>query len=97
MWPPMSLPDTNISSLTDSEIAYSSEAPGINVTSPEHRPMDGADAGRKVKVEGAAKASKQKVNRPRGNYFFAARTTWTSSIWGGCRRRQVCPATCCGT
>jgi hypothetical protein len=56
----MTLPDTNITSLADSEHAYSTEAPDTNVTPPEHRSMDGADAGRKVKVEVAAKAGKQR-------------------------------------
>src|SRR4051794_13297177 len=55
----MTLPDTNMSNLADSGYAYSTEAPDTNVTPPEHRPMDGADAGRKVKVEGATKAGKQ--------------------------------------
>src|SRR3954454_19027004 len=55
----MTFPDTNISSLADGEHAYSTEAPGINVTSPEHRPMDGTGTGQKVKAEAGAKASKQ--------------------------------------
>src|SRR3954453_22575985 len=54
----MTLPDTNMSNLADSEHAYSPEGTGLNVTPPEHRPMDGADAGQKVKAEAGAKANK---------------------------------------
>jgi len=60
----MTLPDTNITSLADSEHAYSTEASDEKVTS-TGRPMtpgltDSADAGRKVKAEGGARASKQR-------------------------------------
>src|SRR4051812_31402886 len=46
---PMTPPDTNITSLADSEHAYSTEAPDINVTSagsPDKRAMTGAERAR---------------------------------------------------
>jgi hypothetical protein len=57
----MTLPDTNITSLADSEHAYSTEASDEKVTS-TGRPMtpgltDSAEAGQKVKAEAGGKAS----------------------------------------
>src|SRR4051812_45228167 len=65
----MSLPDTNISSLTDSEIAYSTEAPGINVTQPRRRgrpPKEDAMSGaeRAAAYRARAKATKEAKTNP---------------------------------